>query len=439
MFFFYYMMTKGEIDRLGQRLGASKVVSDDDLEMLQAYRQTFQDPVSRVFSFVLAAARKIDRRCIVTFRIKRIDTIIEKLRRFQDNENGRMNLSRMWDIAGCRCIFNLSSTDEIYRLQKAILDEYGYDSKINDHINPPKDSGYRALHIYVKDKQTQQPIEIQIRNKDHHNWATLVEIVDLLYGTKHKEQGPSGKLGRFLCLYSKASDLSNVEFSEMLKTEREMKVFERMSEVLTGNYINIRRQWLMQNARGNYYVIIANKTRSEIISYQTFREAETSYYEKYRANRDCNIVLTHLNNPEFNQISMAYSNYVLAMHAFFDDYRVLVSEKIAVCVRENDYYNFFKDFRIYNSNLKCHFRNLALEVDSITACFNDNSISKKQLRLWQKDISSRLNTWQEETRKFIRSLANFSRGSRIKRWLVKNRLNQMAKAVVRGQKHKKHK
>ena len=46
-----------------------------------------------------------------------------------------------------------------------------------------KDSGYRSIHIYVKDHQTQKPIEIQIRNKEQHNWATLVEIVDLLYGT----------------------------------------------------------------------------------------------------------------------------------------------------------------------------------------------------------------------------------------------------------------
>ena len=430
-------MTKGDIDRLGQRIGASEMVSDEDLGMLQAYRQSFQDPVSRVFSFVLAAARKIDRRCIVTFRIKRIDTIIEKLRRFQGNENGRMNLSRMWDIAGCRCIFNLSTTEEIFRLKRAILEEYGNDSKIKDYINSPKDSGYRSLHIYVKDKQTQQPIEIQIRNKDHHNWATLVEIVDLLYGTKHKEQGSSGKLGRFLCLYSKASDLSSIEFSEMLRTERKMKVFERMSEVLTGNYINIRKQWLKQESRGNYYVIIANRTSSEIISYQTFREAESSYYEKYRTNRDCNIVLTHLNKPEFNQISMAYSNYVLAMHAFFDDYRVLVSEKITVCVKENDYYNFFKDFGIYNNNLKCHFRNLSLEVESIKACFKDNSISKKQLKQWQKELVERLKTWQDETNKFISSLAHFSKGSSIKRWLVRNRLKQMAKAVVNGQRGRK--
>lgn len=94
-------MTNGEIDRLGIRIGGSSGVTNEDLEILQAYRQSFQQPLSSVFSFVLSAARKIDRQCIVTYRIKRIDTIIEKPRRFKKNKNGEMQLSRMWDIAGC--------------------------------------------------------------------------------------------------------------------------------------------------------------------------------------------------------------------------------------------------------------------------------------------------------------------------------------------------
>lgn len=425
-------MTKGEIDKLGQRIGASKTVSNEDLEMLQAYRQTFQEPIAQVYNFVLNAARKVDKQCIVTYRIKRIDTIIEKMRRFQSNEKGRMALSRMWDIAGCRCILSVTSIDKLYQLQNMILDEYGHESKINDHINPPKASGYRSLHVYVKDKVSQKPIEIQIRNREMHNWATLVEIVDLLYGTKHKEQGASGDLGRFLYLYSKASDLPKAEFSEMLMMERKMKVFEKMSEVLSGNYLNIRRQWLQQKNLGLFFVITANKSRSEILSYHSFAEAEKAYYEKYLANRDSNIVLTHLRNPDFNQISMAYSNYVLAMHAFFDDYRVLVSKKIIECVQKNDYYHVYTDFKIYYDNLRSHIGNLTLEVRSIEACSSDPTISKYQLNKWKNEIKERMAMWRRETNDFIRILALSASGSPIKKWLIRNRLNHMAKAINAG-------
>ncbi len=430
-------MTKGEIDRLGQKIAASSEVLQEDLNKLQEFRQTFQEPISNVFNFVLTAARKVDRQCIVTYRIKRIDTIVEKLRRFHENPNGKMNLSRMWDIAGCRCILNTTEDDKLYRLLKKIQKEYGPDCKVNDYVDTPRESGYRSIHIYVKDKQSQKPIEIQIRNKEQHNWATLVEIVDLLYGTKNKERGAVSRLGRFLYLYSIAEDLTEEEFGEMLKIERKMKVFERMSKTLTRNYLNIRLQWLRQKQKGNYFVITASRKGSDIVSFPTFKEAETAYYEKYLANSDSNIVLTHLRMPDFSQISMAYSNYVLSMHAFFDDYRVLVSQKIIQCIKDGYYYKFFRYFKIYTSNVKSHFENLTLEIRSIHACNSDPTIGKNQINKWVGEINSRLSLWVRETREFLQKISMHSKGNMFKRWLVKNRIKQLAKAIADGQKLEK--
>ena len=423
------VMTNGEIDRLGQRIGQGNNVSKDDLEMLQEYRKTFQEPISHVFDFVLKAARKIDKQCIVTYRIKRIDTIIEKLRRFKNNNNGPMSFSRMWDIAGCRCIFNGTSEKRIYQLRDMIQQEYGMQCKINDYVANPRPSGYRSLHIYVKDKETQKPVEIQIRNTKHHNWATLVEIVDLLYETKNKEQQSSGRLGRFLYLYSNATSLLEKEFSEMLKIERKMKVFERMSNVLTRNYLQIRKQWIKQKQIGNFFVITANRKYSEILSFPSFLEAEKAYYEKYLDNKDSNIVLTHLNSPDFNQISMAYSNYMLAMHAFFDDYRVMVANQIINCVRNNNYYRIFKDFRIYNSNIKCHFNNLRQEVEGIENCLSDPAIGKNQVNKWAREIQNRFNSWQQETLAFVRILGTEARGDEFKQLILRSRIKRMAKAM----------
>ena len=217
-------MTNGEIDRLGERIRASKGnPNSNDIDLLQEYRQSFQEPIARVFSSVLQLARKVDRQAIVTFRIKRIDTIIDKLSRTQNKESGPMQFSRMWDIAGCRCIINTSDSNRLYDLLSSIKEVFGNASKIVDHINPPKEDGYRSLHIYVKDQLSGKRIEIQIRNRKQHNWATLVEIVDLLYGTRYKEYGNNGKLGRFLLLFSDTESLSDNDFSEMLKVEREEK------------------------------------------------------------------------------------------------------------------------------------------------------------------------------------------------------------------------
>jgi ppGpp synthetase/RelA/SpoT-type nucleotidyltranferase len=47
-------------------------------------------------------------------------------------------------------------------------------------------NGYRALHLYVECPITKRIVEIQLRTKQHHNWATLVEIVDLVYNKQLK-------------------------------------------------------------------------------------------------------------------------------------------------------------------------------------------------------------------------------------------------------------
>ena len=59
------VMTKGDIDRLGERLRLSNgKPNESDIVLLQEYRQTFQSPVARVFNTVLRVARKIDNRAI---------------------------------------------------------------------------------------------------------------------------------------------------------------------------------------------------------------------------------------------------------------------------------------------------------------------------------------------------------------------------------------
>lgn len=423
-------MTKGEINKLGERLvSTGNNPAKADLDLLQEYRQSFQAPVARVFATVLKLARRIDKQAIVTFRIKRLDTIIEKLIRNKDGQKGPMLLSRMWDVAGCRCIINTLDDGRLYDLLSEIKATFGEDSKVIDHIRPPKPDGYRSLHVYVKDVESGKRIEVQIRNRKQHNWATLVEIVDLLYGTHYKERGNQDALGRFLYLFSNAESLSDEHFSEMLKVEKENKVFEKMSEILSKNYLVIRRQWLRIKPNGAYYVITASKKGSSIESFPSFALAEQSYYNKFLARGDSNIVLTHLPEPDFNKISIAYSNYILAMHAFFDDYRRLVSRKIIECVNRNSYMQFIKDFNIYDKNLKYYMKNLKNEFAGMTLCIKDDNISRSQINKWMREVKERFEQWAHEMKVFLETLYKVSAGKPLYRVLVRNRINRLKKLV----------
>lgn len=426
-------MNNKQIDKLGEQLVIQDNQSNNEaLMQLQEFRKSFQEPLAEVFAFVLQNARKIDKHCVVTYRIKRIDTIIDKIKRYRNNPNGSMKLSRMWDIAGCRCIFNSNDESKLYKLLEIINNEYGGTCKVNDYIKERKESGYRCIHIYVKDHKSNKPIEIQIRNTEQHNWATLVEIIDVLYNTKEKFSIEQDDLGRFLYLYSRRLEgLTQKEYNQLISIEKKRRIFETMSSRITTNNINIRKQWLSIKNNGAYYVIEANRETTVIESYNTFADAENAYFQKYLNDNEFNIVLTHIPNATFEVISMAYSNYLLSMHAFFDDFRKLISYSILFDVQNHNLFQLHKDFNLYKRNSICHWRNLKQEILQLVTA-NKTNTNKTQLRKWEKNLRTQISLWSDETKKLVRKVAFASNGSVLFRKYLQYRFNKLSKLLSKA-------
>ena len=90
-------------------------------------------------------------------------------------------------------------------------------SHFNDYITTPKDTGYKSLHLIVQPSEnSKRTIEIQLRSVEEHNWATLVEITDLLYHTKLKETGTGHELSEFHKLLSIGTTRLDVEQKKKL-------------------------------------------------------------------------------------------------------------------------------------------------------------------------------------------------------------------------------
>ena len=397
-----------KINKLGTRIAYARsvdLVSREDLDLLQEFRKTFKDPLATTFNRLLVLARKVDKGAIVTYRIKRINTIIRKLQRFKDSSDGEMNLSRMWDIAGCRCILSSNKVNDIYKLKSLIEKEFG-PCKINDHITPPKPDGYRSLHMYITDRVSGKKIEIQIRNLEQHHWATLVEIVDLINGTKIKEGQQEKKLREFLLLFSRKDSLSYDEKERVVRIEGEYRIFKKMSSVFSSNYLNVRKQWLSTKGSGNYYVIEADKKfKSEIESFRNFEDAEASYYNRYLANKDSNIVLTFIQNACFEQISTAYSNYILTVHSFFDDYRCFVEEMILDSVNKRGFWRLNRSLSLYCRNTLVYLKNLVSEKRELQRCIKSQGFSKSKSKEWMYTMNKEIEAWDTATKDFMTKLA----------------------------------
>ena len=400
-------MTNKEINKLGDRIAyaqAVDLVHRDDLDLLQEFRKTYKDPLAKTFNRLLLLAGKVDKGAIVTYRIKRINTIIRKLQRFKDNPNGEMKLSRMWDIAGCRCILSTNRINDIYKLKSLIEKEFG-ECKINDYLSQPKGDGYQSLHMYITDKETGKKIEVQIRNLIQHNWATLVEIVDLIYGTKIKEGQQEKKLKDFLLLFSRKDSLSYEEKERLVRIEGRYRIFKKMSSVFSGNYLNVRKQWLATQGAGNFFVIEADKNfKSEIESFKCFENSEDAYYERYLANKDSNIVLTYIKSARFEQISTAYSNYILTVHSFFDDYRRFIEEMILDSVDKQGFWRLNKSLRLYCRNTLVYMRNVVSERRELEKSIKNNGISNRKAKEWMNTMIREIKQWNNATVNFMKRL-----------------------------------
>lgn len=427
-------ISKGDIDRLGNRIREEHLsLNDDTLNSLQNYRTSHQDSLSSVFTILCSYIRKVHPTSIVTYRIKRFESIIGKLIRYPE-----MRFSRMWDIGGCR--FIVRSDQHVYKI-KSLIEQ---DDRISivkeyDYIKQPQLDGYRSLHLFIKCNVSERIIEVQVRNLTDHNWATLVEITDVLYDSKIKELGNNAELVRFHFLLSKISELTISEKKEIAGLLKKYNYFERLSEVFSRNYLKVRQQWfLIENQKNHRYFLIETKKEDtpKIYSFKNTKEAEKKYLDLYKNTQNVNVVLTHLPNPSYNQISIAYSNYILTFHSFLDECYELMESLITESLETGNFIDYFSTFNLYNSLLFTHISNLMSEAREMTS-YSENTDSRNRKKHitkekeWIKDIQKQVNKNTERSKRHAKKFKKSMPESIFRQFIVRRITTFIAKKYKR--------
>lgn len=180
---------KAELNKAGEIL-KNKNSSEEEItkatEILNHWRASHSYPL-HIFQMTLKnVSKRYDKNSLVAQRLKRASSIIFKLGRKFEGRMPTMNLSQMQDIAGCRAIV------KDVEIAKKIYNEYYLRGNLRhkrvgkkDYITFPKKDGYRSLHIVYEFKSDKGKkdynglkVEVQIRSKLQHLWATAVEKVD---------------------------------------------------------------------------------------------------------------------------------------------------------------------------------------------------------------------------------------------------------------------
>ncbi len=425
------MVSNTRINKIGENIAAHNGgITTEELELLQEFRTSFSKPLVNVFNITRELADKVNQSSILAFRLKRIDTIINKLSREKE-----MDLSRMGDIGGIRCIFYNEA--EVYKAKALIENTFESGGKTRDYIKEiHRDIGYKSVHMYVKDPISQKRIEIQLRTRNHHNWATLIEITDLLYDLRLKELGfeSNEKFGKFHSLMSSDKELSKVEAELVYEVLDKYDFISVLSKTFRKNNAEVKKRWSSEEKNNSFFLIEASKKNIPVLkSFKTFEEAEHAYFEKYKENSSAEIVLTSIKKPNFKQISVAYANYILSYHTFMSDIRPILQVLALEALEDKKLDKFEKIFKTYEHLLA----NLILEViaESADLFFNKlergkviigrtNKMNKLQEKEVQKKINLKVLEIQRSHEEFVHELELYIPRLFYQKWRVEKFLKK---------------
>ncbi len=220
------------------------------LSKVQYWRSLHRHPLQIVRVRMDRLTGEIASRTTVAYRLKRLSSIHKKLNRRYHNNNPTMKLTQMQDIGGCRIV--VENKKLLFALKHRIYENMPTSVfKEKNYITTPKADGYRCIHLIQTYKTSGMThkwlnglnIEIQLRTKLQHLWATAVETVDLFTEQDLKSNNGNGKwkeFFRYLGLeFEFLEENSNATVSEQRK-ELQFKI-KKISKEL--DIINKMNQW----------------------------------------------------------------------------------------------------------------------------------------------------------------------------------------------------
>jgi Uncharacterized protein conserved in bacteria len=271
--------------------------------------------------------RMSDEQSVVVQRLKKMQTIKEKLKRYPT-----MRLHTMQDIGGCRAIF--SDCCFVYELQSRLKASSMRHKIVNEknYIHTPKESGYRGIHLIFEYNSLRNSsynglkIEIQIRTNLQHLWATAVETVGTFTNYSLKSSiGPDVWLLFFklmsslIALEENCNPVPNMpnNRNDIINMLNELNsthsILEKLSTIdATCDFIKNRQI----NTRKFYVIVIKEQGKDIGVADYTKLEEANSHYIEAEKDAQNNAVL--VSATSLDALRKAYPNYFMNISGFLE-------------------------------------------------------------------------------------------------------------------------
>lgn len=332
---------KKRIEKAGRKI-ASETLTENEraecLEVIDNWRAAHAFPMN---TFTINLKKQVSdiEGAIVVQRLKRLDTIVDKLKRFPE-----MSLYRMQDLGGCRVI--VPTIEDTYNVKKKLQSSRIRHELINekDYIAIPNpNTGYRGIHLIYKYQSDRRDdfnglqVEIQLRSKKQHLWATAVETVGIFTQNGLKFNQGSDRWLRFFkvvsALFSIEESSAVVEgvstnpdeiINELLDIMRELKVGEKL---FTIGLATTHMGRIRASKTPGYYLMALdiNNATLEISKFKNIEKA-TDEYNKREMQKSIGTDVVLVSAQSFEALMHAYPNYFANVKEFMSTLTGLIKK-----------------------------------------------------------------------------------------------------------------
>lgn len=290
--------------------------------------------------------KKVDGDALVAQRLKRLPSILNKLKRIKG-----MNLARMQDIGGLRAVVTtLPQLNELYSIYKTTVFTHTLVSEY-DYVQNPKESGYRSIHLIYKYKlRNPSPyeglqIELQLRTRLQHAWATAVETMGtFLKHSLKSSEGPDEWLDFFALVSSAFAHNERTplvpQYAHLTKAETYRKTKEEaerlgVKEKLERFSTAVQAIPTTGKKRGAYYLVELQLTGDDsnvvITSFarDKLEEANAQYSRAEQEAETSGNQVVLVSAGSIESLKRAYPNYFLDTHEFLAQLDKILRSKLS--------------------------------------------------------------------------------------------------------------
>lgn len=309
------------------------------LDTIVNWRSSHAFPLQCLKMTLINRTKKLTYSVVVAQRLKRLISIQTKL---INNEN--MKLSKMHDIGGCRAVVrNVAEVERLVKLyERSAAKNPGKRAEFvrkYDYIAQPKVDGYRSIHLVYKYRTSSKKyaafnglrIEIQIRSRLQHAWATAVETVSTFTGRSIRSSIGDANWKRFFALMGSGIALKErrplvpntpidpVKLVEEIKTlssklqvEKVLQQWSAAITMLTDNPPEAEVYLLILDTENITMRITAYAESQQSLANQEYSSLE----KEIAAGAKLQVVLVSVSSVR--DLRRAYPNYFLDTTVFID-------------------------------------------------------------------------------------------------------------------------